>query len=424
MLLGALALSGCGGSDAPAGTGTTSTGAAAPAAGSRPVRVVHSILPMALDGDDSKDMVAAMRLAIDEQGADQGAVHVELVADSDSGADGGTDPARTAAAARRAVAEPSAIGIIGPLTSSGSKAMAPVTNRAHMPILGISATAVGLTRRADGAPGMPRDVAPTGKPNLVRLVPNDARQSLALAAYMKEESIGDLVILHDGQTYGAGLAAALQHDAPRAGIKVHAVNVMPTDRDAAPAARAAALSLSDTTRTPAVLIACNSYRAAVAAARAAARSNDRVLIFGPDSMALRGVYANLGTEVERRVYITSYLLPIQYYGPLGDAVFQRLSKRLGRSPTPTALYAYEAMSLLLGAIHEALPDEASLKSRTVTEQRAAVTAELLHTFDRGSVIGTYSIDVHGDTTNTLYGAYRVENKELVRGQAIDTGVVS
>jgi hypothetical protein len=52
---------------------------------------------------------------------------------------------------------------------------------------------------------------------------------------------------------------------------------------------------------------------------------------------------------------------------------------------------------------------------------AAVTAALLHTFDRGSVVGTYSIDVHGDTTNTLYGAYRVENKELVRGQAIDTG---
>jgi hypothetical protein len=32
--------------------------------------------------------------------------------------------------------------------------------------------------------------------------------------------------------------------------------------------------------------------------------------------------------------------------------------------------------------------------------------------------------VHGDTTSRLYGAYRVENKELVRGQAIDTGVVS
>jgi branched-chain amino acid transport system substrate-binding protein len=322
------------------------------------------------------------------------------------------------------VAEPTSIGIIGSLTSSGSKEMAPVTNRAYLPIVGIAATAVGLTRRSDGAPGMPRDVAPTGKPNLVRLVPNDARQSLALAEYMKAESIGDLVILHDGQTYGAGLAAALQRDAPRSGIKVHAVNVMATDGDAARVARAAALRLTGTKRTPAVLIACNSYRSAVAAARAAARSNDRVLIFGPDSMALRGVYANLGAEVERRVYITSYLLPIQYYGPVGYEVFQRLTKRLGRNPTPTALYAYEAMTLLLEAVHEALPDQASLKSRTTKEQRAAVTAALLHTFDRGSVIGTYSIDVHGDTTSRLYGAYRVENKELVRGQAIDTGVVS
>ena len=416
LLAGALAFAGCGDSAAPQST----TGAATPS-GERQTRVVHSILPMNLEGDDSEDMVAAMRLALEEHGADQGVIHVVLSADNDSGADGNDDPARAEQIARKVVADPASIGIIGTITSSASKAMQPIANRASLPILGISATAVGLTRRTDGRPGLPTDVAPTGKPNLVRLVPNDARQSLALAGYMKEESVGDLVIINDGQTYGAGLSASLERDAKRAGIRVHDVLVMKSEADAARVGRDAAVELADSRGTPAILIAGNSAAASVAATKAAALANDQVLIFGPDSMALRGVYANLGSAIERRVYITSYLLPVEYYGPLGVEVFERLAAKMGRSPTPTALYAYEAMSLLLASISEALPDAAAITGKTVKAQRAAVTAALLHTFDRGSVVGTYSIDVHGDTTNTLYGAYRVENKDLVRGQAIDTG---
>jgi branched-chain amino acid transport system substrate-binding protein len=417
LLAGVLAFTGCGDSAGPQGT----TGAAAASSGAHQERVVHSILPMNMAGDDSKDMVSAMQLALEEHGADHGAIHVVLSVDNDSGADGNSNPARAERIARRAVADPASIGIIGPLTSSGSKAMQPITNRASLPILGISATAVGLTRRADDRPGMPADVAPTGTPNLVRIVPNDARQSLALAGYMKEESVSDLVVINDGQTYGVGLTESVVHDARRAGIRVHDVLVMKGDADAARVGREAAGELADSRGTPAVLIVGNRSAASVAATRAAALANDQVLIFGPDSMALRGVYAHLGSAVERRVYITSYLLPVEYYGPLGVEVFDRLTAKLGRMPTPTALYAYEAMDLMLASIGEALPDAAAINGTTVKEQRAAVTSALLHTFDRGSVVGTYSIDVHGDTTNTLYGAYRVENRELVRGQAIDTG---
>jgi hypothetical protein len=42
------------------------------------------------------------------------------------------------------------------------------------------------------------------------------------------------------------------------------------------------------------------------------------------------------------------------------------------------------------------------------------------TTDRASVIGTYSVGLTGDTSNTLFGAYRVEDAALVRGRAIDT----
>lgn len=418
VLAGALALAGCGGTDGPAGA---SSSASATNADGRVVRVVHSVLPMGMSGDDTKDMVAAMRLAMEEHGQDHGIVHIDLKVNDDSGADGDTDPARAAAIARRIVADPASLGIIGTMTSSGTAAMAPITNRAALPVVGIAATAVRLTRRTDGLPGMPLDMAPTGAPNMVRIVPNDARQSVAMATYMKSENAGELIVLHDDGPYGRGLAESVSRDARRAGITVRDDVLISTPESAARAGRQAAEALTDTRRPPAVFIATNSNAASLAAAKAAALANDRLLIFGPDSMALRGVYAKLGPVVERRVYVTSYLLPVEYYGPAGVEVAARLRAKMGHRATPTALYAYEAMDLLMSSIGEALPNTAALSSKSVKEQRQAVTRALLHTFDRGSVVGTYSVDAHGDTTNALYGAYRVEGGEMVRGQAIDTG---
>jgi ABC-type branched-subunit amino acid transport system substrate-binding protein len=81
-------------------------------------------------------------------------------------------------------------------------------------------------------------------------------------------------------------------------------------------------------------------------------------------------------------------------------------------PPPAAVYGYEAMSLLLDAI------------RRVTgfgrgeAGRAAVLAALLHTRDRHSALGTYSVERDGDTTLHRYGVYRVRNGRLVFWKAM------
>ena len=41
------------------------------------------------------------------------------------------------------------------------------------------------------------------------------------------------------------------------------------------------------------------------------------------------------------------------------------------------------------------------------------------TSERASPLGSYSIDANGDTTLTFYGAYRVEDGQLVLGRTID-----
>ena len=63
------------------------------------------------------------------------------------------------------------------------------------------------------------------------------------------------------------------------------------------------------------------------------------------------------------------------------------------------LYGYEAMCLILDSI------EAGSRSGAVDAARA--------TKDRDSVIGTYSIDEEGHTTNEAYGRLAIEEGELV-----------
>ena len=52
--------------------------------------------------------------------------------------------------------------------------------------------------------------------------------------------------------------------------------------------------------------------------------------------------------------------------------------------------------------------------------RADVVNALLHTNNRHSVIGTYSINAQGDTTLASYGLYRISGGRLVFSKVLDT----
>jgi branched-chain amino acid transport system substrate-binding protein len=70
------------------------------------------------------------------------------------------------------------------------------------------------------------------------------------------------------------------------------------------------------------------------------------------------------------------------------------------------------MSLLLDAI-----DRATGGGRSEVG-RSAVLAALLHTRDRHSALGTYSISADGGTTLDRYGVYRVRNGRLAFWKAM------
>jgi branched-chain amino acid transport system substrate-binding protein len=118
----------------------------------------------------------------------------------------------------------------------------------------------------------------------------------------------------------------------------------------------------------------------------------------PGWLAPQVVVTNLGIDASRatpagRRFAAGYA---GHYGP----------------PPPTAVYGYEAMSLLLDAI-----DRATGGGRSEVG-RSAVLAALLHTRDRHSALGTYSISADGGTTLDRYGVYRVRNGRLAFWKAM------
>jgi hypothetical protein len=81
------------------------------------------------------------------------------------------------------------------------------------------------------------------------------------------------------------------------------------------------------------------------------------------------------------------------------------------------------MALTLDAIRTA-NETPGFVDMPIDRERDLVRDAALATDTRDSVIGTYSIDIFGDTTTTLFGGYRVEDGKLVRGRSFATGSVS
>jgi ABC-type branched-subunit amino acid transport system substrate-binding protein len=77
-------------------------------------------------------------------------------------------------------------------------------------------------------------------------------------------------------------------------------------------------------------------------------------------------------------------------------------------------FGYESMALALAAIKHVADAHGGQVSR------ADVVSALLHTQNRHSVIGTYSINADGDTTLASYGLYRIAGGQLMFGKVLDT----
>ena len=147
-----------------------------------------------MTGDNAQfgvDISSGGKVAITDAGQFQG-FSFELDAQDDGGtAEGG------ATVANKFVADPTIVAIAGHIFSGATQAAMPIYEKAGIPMMSPSATNPPLTT--------------TGSKVFNRLVFTDADQGKFAAAYLYNIlKIKNLAIMHDGQTYGQGLAAVVQ----------------------------------------------------------------------------------------------------------------------------------------------------------------------------------------------------------------------
>jgi branched-chain amino acid transport system substrate-binding protein len=253
--------------------------------------------------------------------------------------------------ARRAADDREALAYVGDFHSSQVAAAAPILGAAGLLQVAPVATYAGL--RGD---------------TLVRLTPHDGVGAHAIAAWLVEAGVDDVLVVHDyGDEYGEPVGAMCAQAARERGLAVRIRPVWDHDED----------PLADLGDAQAVLYVGVAGSGAVGLWHTLHAANPRLWLLGSDGVAASWLARELSPGAAERT---------RFF------VSQRL---------PMACYGYEAMALVLDAIAAGEGD------------RAATLRAARGTRDRDSVLGRYSIDAEGHTTSTAYGRLAVVDGALV-----------
>ncbi len=397
----ALGLTACGEDDDDGGGGGGGGGQTA----SGTTLTIYSSLPLqGTSKEQSEAVINGEKLALTQAGNRVGKYRIKYVSLDDSTAQnpGTADEGQTAQNARKAVQDKSTIFYLGEFNSGGTKVSLPILNKAGIPQISPSNTAVGLTTNEAGAdPGEPQKYYPTRKRTYARVVPKDTIQGAALATTMKEDGCKSVHIFNDKTTYGAGLARNVQGAAEKQGIRVTGNDG--TDKNA-PNYRSLAARIEADCFVGSGVTGEN-Y---VQVFKDVAAANPEIKLYGPDGVA-EEAFTNpkkggIPADIAKRTKITVATLGLEEFkrrkNAKAEKFFADFEQEYGdRSPDPYAIYGYETMALALDTL-KAVGDKAN--------DRAAVVQQLVgNTKNRESVLGTYSIDKNGDTTLTDYGLYTI-----------------
>jgi branched-chain amino acid transport system substrate-binding protein len=387
------ALAGCGGS----GSGNTTSGDAL---------TIYAGMP--LRGDQAGKAQAVLdgaRLALAQSNGRVGAFRLRFsVLDDTKGDQPEWDPGQTAANARRAAQDRDAIAYLGDIDSGASAISIPITNAAGILQVSPVSSYTGLTRSEGGDKGEPEKYYPSGIRTFARIVPGDQVQGPALVSLLRAENIRTIALVHDVDSYGDRLAAAVARRAAAMGIRVLGVTRMKPDADGA--ARAAAEVAASGAQA---LVYTGSPVAAPELWRAAHAHNADLDLFGAAPLADAHFASAIG-RAEARTFLTSPNLTIAAYPPAARTFAAAYRRRFGAAPPPYAIQGYEAMQAIFASIRAA---------GSKGNDRREVIRQFFRIDRRKSALGTYSIDGNGDTTLSRYGAYVVRDGRLRFLRVID-----
>ena len=362
---------------------------------------IYSSLPLqGPDRERARDMVNAIKLALQEAGGKVGPFTITYVSlDAAKPGAGTWTGDKVLDNARLAVRDLNSIAYIGERDSAATALSVPLTNEGNILQVSPSSTYDGLTR-ASRRQGEPERFYPSGERTFARVVPADHVQASALIGYMKALDVRSVALLADREIYGGGIADEVVKAAERQGITVYDRGHVDALKDdlSGPARKVAE------TRADAFLFAGTTDTGAAAIFKAVAAAAPDMRLFGPAAVADQAFADALPAAVQRRMHVTTSALPPRLLPAAARTFRDRYRTTFGRSPAPEALQAYEAASAVLYAIGRA---------GEKGNDRRAVTDAFFSIRDRQSVLGRYSIDRFGDTSLSRYAGNRMSGSRFV-----------
>jgi branched-chain amino acid transport system substrate-binding protein len=370
------------------------TGGAAPKGGV--IKIVSSLPRTGSAKAQTNTMVNGIQLAI--QGVDKkvGDFTIQYEDWDDASAKKGDwDPEVEAANAGKAVQDPDVMVYIGTYNSGAAKISMPVLNKAGLVMISPANTYTGLTKPGLGEAGEPDMYRPSGKISYFRVVPADDIQGRMGAQWMVAMGGKSVYVLDDRSLYGKGIADVFHASAEKLDVKVlgregvdpkaqEYKSLMAKVKEKDPDF----VYYGGTTQTNAGQIAKDLVGVGM-----------RAKLMVPDGCFEEAFIKAAGAEnLEGRAFITFGGVPPSKLTGKGAEFVEKYRAAYKSEPEAYAVYGYVAAKVALGAI-----------ARAGKKDRAAIRDAVAATKEEGGVLGSWTFDANGDTTNLTMSGNTVKD---------------
>ena len=391
----------CAGGTAPSGGATT-----APTGGAAKTVKVYSSLPLTGPSRaQTLTVVNGIKMAFDENGgsngtnAKLGSITVEYESlDDATAAKQSWDAAQEAENARKAAEDSKTVGYLGTFNSGAARISIPVLNKAGIPMISPANTATDLTvdKSKDSV------YYASGKRSYFRVIPNDNIQGLVGANWMKDLKVTKVFIVDDTDLYGKGLADVFEANAKKIGLTV-------VGREGAPKADnynslATKIKSSGAEGLYYGGIVDNNPAVLVKNLKAAGFTGP---IMGADGIQCDETIKQMGSAGEG-VYATFGGVSVDKYTGAQAAWLTKYKSKFGSDPEPYAIYGYEAAQVMLKAVADAGGDRAKMIDSV---KKVGTNFE--------GVLGKWSFDANGDTSNTAHTGVVVQGGKWVFSKVLN-----
>ena len=379
--------------------GAIALAAFAMAAGPQPARAEDKTVTIGIglpltgaDADSATRIKNGALMAIDEINATGSAGGYKLevtVLDSGTATAGQYDPAQAATNAKKFVADPKVVALIGPEMSGEGKAMTPILSAANLATITPSSTNPDITN-----PKFAGQYKPGGKAIYFRTVTTDAYQGPNMANYMKDAlKVKSVYILDDSGAYGVGMSNLYEAQAKKIGM-----NVMGHDQLDPKEADYTTIITKIKGLNPDAVYYGGVAQAGVKVAKQLHDIFPTVLKAGGDGMVDGGLLSGVGFPAIEGWYCTQASPHVMDDADMTQWV-ANYTKAYNMTPSDYAITAYDAVMVIGDAIKRVSASGKPVNRDTV---RDSIQATVLTTLQ-----GPVSFDENGDIINKVISVFQI-----------------